>query len=363
MVIGAPRQSGIPVEEPDHELELDEAIINSLPAHCKVLSVGYGGPSAWIKTIKIVVKLEDGSIAKFFKKGASGTIGADMMKGAFEADKALYEAIPDRVPKPVAWGTYVSNPDIHFYMAEYVEMGDDAPSPQNGPPLFWSFTLLAWAIPGGKFGFHVTHIWPTRSTIHDFLGSPLGSADESLFDREESVNGPDEALTKLRTAYFDKAIPRYLRPLESDGRSITPCLIHSDLWLGNIKPRVSTGELCLFDSCAYWGHNEADLAICYNKRYKLGAVCSMEYTRQANEADPDASFVKDLEVEFDERNALYAIKFHVLLSIMYLDRDDGYFRKVLMDELRMILEKIEFDSGISKPEPPASSEVKSPSHL
>jgi hypothetical protein len=66
--------------------------------------------------------------------------------------------------------------------------------------------------------------------------------------------------------------------------------------------------------------------------------------------DPDASFVKDLEAEFDERNALYAIKFHVLLSIMYLGRDEGYFRKVMMDELRMILEKIEFESGISKPE-------------
>jgi len=82
----------------------------------------------------------------------------------------------------------------------------------------------------------------------------------------------------------------------------------------------------------------------------LGAVCSQEYTRQAKQLDPDASFVKDFEVEFNERNALYAIKFHALLSIMYLGRDEGYFRRVLMDELRMIFEKIKSESGISKPE-------------
>jgi hypothetical protein len=39
-----------------------------LPPNSKVLSVGSGGPSLWVKTVKIVVQLEDGSTTEFFKK-------------------------------------------------------------------------------------------------------------------------------------------------------------------------------------------------------------------------------------------------------------------------------------------------------
>lgn len=79
---------------------------------------------------------------------------------------------------------------------------------------------------------------------------------KSLFDQEEDINGPDSVLASLRAAYFEKAIPRYLRPLESGGRVVTPYLVHSDLWPGNIKSRASDDGLCMFESCAYWGHNE-----------------------------------------------------------------------------------------------------------
>jgi fructosamine-3-kinase len=32
-----------------------------------------------------------------------------------------------------------------------------------------------------------------------------------------------------------KVIPRLLDPLETDGRSIKPVLLHGDLWLGNVS--------------------------------------------------------------------------------------------------------------------------------
>ena len=51
----------------------------------------------------------------------------------------------------------------------------------------------------------------------------------SLFDREGIRNGPDETRTELRAAYFEEVIPMYLGLLESEGKPITPCLIHSDL--------------------------------------------------------------------------------------------------------------------------------------
>lgn len=39
-----------------------------------------------------------------------------MMKGAFESEKTLYDFIPEYVARPVAFGTYQSLPDAHFYM-------------------------------------------------------------------------------------------------------------------------------------------------------------------------------------------------------------------------------------------------------
>jgi protein-ribulosamine 3-kinase len=306
-----------------------------------VLSVG---SSPGFKTVKIVVRLEDGSTTEFFKKGASGPTGADMMKGAFEADQALYDCIPQRVPKPVAWGTYASEPNTHFYLCEYVEMYDEVPS-ANG----WATAVSALHVtskgksPTGQFGFHVTtHLAnvPVNNSWNPSWEAFWAQQMKGLFDREESVNGRDETLAELRAAYFEKAIPRYLGPLESEGRSITPCLLHSDLWPGNIKPRTATDELCLFDACAYWGHNEADLAVCYNPRYKLGQPALEEYKDLVAPSDPGTDFY--------ERNALYAMKYHVLLSIMY--SDNSAFREKLMEELKLLLGKLDSGPSISKPD-------------
>jgi fructosamine-3-kinase len=80
-----------------------------------------------------------------------------MMKGAFEAETALYEFVPHLVPKPVVWGTYTSNPDNHFYLAEFVDMTHDLPRPAD-----WATAVSELHVaskgksPTGQFGFHVT---------------------------------------------------------------------------------------------------------------------------------------------------------------------------------------------------------------
>lgn len=193
-------------------------------------------------------------------QGATGPLGAAMMEGAFEAEHALYAHLPKQVPKPVAWGTYASKPDTHFYMCEFVDMYDDLP-----PPREWARTVSTLHLnsmgksPTGEFGFHVpTHLANVRvnNEWNSSWAAFWAQQMKSLFDQDERVNGPDAALECLKKAFFEKVIPRYLLPLETDGRSIQPCLIHSDLWPGNIKPKAATDELCMFDACAYWGHNE-----------------------------------------------------------------------------------------------------------
>ena len=82
-------------------------LVLALPAGCRVLGTARGGESLWVETLRIEVELPDGTEQVFFKKGASGPVGLNMMKGAFESEKALYSFIPEYVPVrlvPVAAG-------------------------------------------------------------------------------------------------------------------------------------------------------------------------------------------------------------------------------------------------------------------
>lgn len=42
-----------------------------------------------------------------------------MVKGVFESEKTLYDFIPEYVARPVAFGTYKSLPEAHFYMYDF----------------------------------------------------------------------------------------------------------------------------------------------------------------------------------------------------------------------------------------------------
>jgi hypothetical protein len=47
--------------------------------------------------------------------------------------------------------------------------------------------------------------------------------------------------------------------------------------------------------------------------------------------------------DFDKRNAVYAMKFHALLSILYFK--DERFRKTLVDELKAVMVMLRLESG------------------
>lgn len=182
------------------------------------------------------------------------------MEGSFAAESALDFAIPEHAPKPLAWGSYKSLPDIHFYMCDFVDMLDEVPSARAWPETVANLHLKSMEMsPGGKFGFHVsTYLGdvPVENTWNDSWEVFWAQQIRSLLEQEEKLRGPNEEFSLLKSALYGKVIPRLLRSLETVGRSITPCLIHSDLWPGNIKPKRYVDEVCIFDGCAYWGHNE-----------------------------------------------------------------------------------------------------------
>ena len=78
-----------------------------------------------------------------------------------------------------------------------------------------------------------------------------------ILDREEKIRGPHtpEAV-QLKQIFLDKVLPRYLRPLETGGRSIQPCLLHTDLWPGNVKYKLDNKTVSVFDANGLWAHNE-----------------------------------------------------------------------------------------------------------
>lgn len=63
----------------------------------------------------------------------------------------------------------------------------------------------------------------------------------------------------LKDAVFEKVVPRILRPLESHGRKVEPVLLHGDLWVGNTATDKESGTMVMFDSSAFYGHNECEL--------------------------------------------------------------------------------------------------------
>ncbi|KAH8848315.1 hypothetical protein MCOR02_009477 [Pyricularia oryzae] len=150
---------------------------------------------------------------------------------------ALYRFLPDNVSPPVAWGRNSIGPESYFYLCDFITMKEKRPSSQE-----WASIVAS---------LH-------RNSMGKSQGGILDSADVSLVRPHDEVNGIDEEMSRLKTGFLNKVIPRYLRPLESDGRS---------------------EEICMFDACAYWGRNEADLAICRSPRYKLGWACILEYLK------------------------------------------------------------------------------------
>jgi protein-ribulosamine 3-kinase len=315
------------------EVGLDENVKAEFPLGCKVVSVNPSGKSLWVRTVRIDIQLSDGSLKAYFKKSASGDIGYSMMRGAFAAETALYNTIPKNVPRPLAWGTYQSQPDSHFYICDFVEMLDEVPSAQP-----WAATVTSLHMnsmgksPEAKFGFQVTTYLanvPVNNSWNLSWEIFWAQQMKSLLDQEEALNGPDDEFIKIKYAYFNAVIPRLLRPLETHGRSIKPCLIHSDLWPGNIKPRVDEFEICVFDACAYWGHNEADLGSCRNPEWGFGKTYLEAYWKHIPISEP--------QEDFDDRNALYELKFHVLLSVMY--SKEPRYRRIAIDKMRYLVDK------------------------
>jgi len=180
-----------------------------------------------------------------------------MVAQEYVSMKTLYDIVPDLLPKPLAYGTYAANTNIHFFVSEFVEMTDDVPDPSFMASLadLHAKTLS----PNKKYGFYVPTFQRTISKYTAWTDSWEEFFSNSLkhvFEIEEKMHGSDKELKTLERAILQKVVPRLLRPLETGGRSIQPRLIHGDVWDGNASTRASDNSPVLFDAICIYAHNE-----------------------------------------------------------------------------------------------------------
>ncbi|CAF9913063.1 MAG: hypothetical protein ALECFALPRED_008620 [Alectoria fallacina] len=305
-----------------------------LPPGSTVLSVTQSGKSDWVETVRIEARHSDGSTKLYFMKSQSGELGRKMVEGTYHSERTFYSYLPDNVPKSYAWGSFKSDPSIWFYLCDFHDMTDEVPEYRK----FVSLIAKVHSESMGKkkqYGFdfptHLANI-PNDNTWQSSWEIWFAQAMKRMFQIEETAHGKDDELDALKEAIIEKVIPRLLRPLETGGRSIKPCLIHSDLWPGNTKPDVHTGEILIFDSCAFWGHNEADLGTWSAPRYRMGRPFLEEYQRIMGRSEPQG--------DWDDRNALYALRYDLLVSALFPKTEYGYgFRKTAKSEMKRLVEK------------------------
>lgn len=158
-----------------------------------------------------------------------------------------------------------------FPLAEFRQVGQQPPDP---PKLTMRLAELHKnsISPEGKFGFHVT-------TCHGNLPQYVGWEENwtvmfskilsRAMDLDEEKCGPWPEFRAVRQLLFDHVIPRLLNPLQSEGRTIKPCLIHGDIWDENCADDMSTGEPFAFDAGSLYAHNEYEIGYWRPPRHRL----------------------------------------------------------------------------------------------
>lgn len=181
-----------------------------------------------------------------------------MARGEYESQKALAEHLPDNVAIPLAHGTFELDGSKSFFLTPFRELKDRVPDPVQLTKVLEKLHKSS-ASPTGKFGFHVQTFNGVVPLINDWCDTW-----EEWFSRQfrsdiawqRSIAGPDPEFDKVADEFFEKVIPRLLRPLETGGRSIKPTLVHGDIWHGNCQIDSTTQQVILFDSCCCYAHNE-----------------------------------------------------------------------------------------------------------
>ena len=191
-------------------------------------------------------------------KVSVGEHGKRALNGEFESTAAIHAVVGDFTPKPVAWGSFKSLPDTHYYVCKFYELAEELPE----VPEFCANIAALHAkseSPNGKFGFHITTYngdLPQDNSYADTWEEFFIRGFKHMLNMNHERGGPWPEAEPLIPDMVTKVIPRLLRPTETDGRSIKPSLVHGDLWCGNAAIDTLTDKPLIYDPSSFYAHNE-----------------------------------------------------------------------------------------------------------
>ncbi|KAI1759680.1 NADP-dependent oxidoreductase domain-containing protein [Hypoxylon sp. FL1150] len=289
---------------------IDHSVVSALPDVAEILETKQLGESTWATASRVRVLHKSGREEDYFMKVSVGYNGREALKGEFESTSAIYSITPDFCPKPIAWGTFASDPESHFYICKFYEFTQGVPEPVSFCEKL-ARLHSDHSSPNGKFGFHcVTYNGnlPQDNSWSDSWEEFFANGLRHILNVREERAGPNAELDALLPSLFDRVIPRLLRPLETDGRKILPSLVHGDLWCGNAGiTDESTGVGIVYDPASFWAHNEYELGNWRPKRNKFTRQYFQEYHSHIPQSEP--------QEDYDDRNALYSLFNAVKLAL------------------------------------------------
>ncbi|KAJ5764666.1 hypothetical protein N7533_003347 [Penicillium manginii] len=263
-----------------------------------------------------------------------------MALGEYESQMELAKYIPDNVVVPLAYGTLENDPSASFFLAIFRNLSEKTATPAQLVDALEKLHNNSVS-PNGKFGFHVMTFNGVVPIVNDWCDTW-----EEYFSRqlrsdikwEQGIRGPDPEFDAIADEFFQKVIPRLLRPLETGGRSIKPSLVHGDLWQGNAQIDMVTQQLVLFDSCCCYAHNEFDLGMMREPRYRFTGEHVDRYREVIRPSEP----VED----FDDRHALYAMHDNLINAGLHDHR--AFLRGWVREEMLRLIAK--HPNGIDGPQ-------------
>ncbi|KAK3613170.1 hypothetical protein LTR56_028035 [Elasticomyces elasticus] len=148
------------------------------------------------------------------------------------------------------------------------------------------------------------------------------------FDNE--TNGPWPNFQIAADHLIEAVIPRLLGALQSNGRSITPALVHGDLWEHNVGIDLKSGNIVIFDPGCTYAHNEMEFGTwrcCWAYHFSSPSYLQM-YQRHIEPSEPVD--------EWDDRNRLYSIYPYLVDSAGHQGSDS---RKMAYNEMLYLCER------------------------
>lgn len=116
----------------------------------------------------------------------------------YESTKLLHSFSPNGLPTPVAFGTYVSDPDSHFYLCAFIDMAMRIPDPAKFCAILAEMHQNSMGQSReGKYGFHVSTDqgnMPQNNAWTDTWEEYYVRGLQDLMKQEQAVHGRSEEL-------------------------------------------------------------------------------------------------------------------------------------------------------------------------